>query len=115
MNKTYLKVKLGGKERGLNFKMGAKDELQRMVAERTDPKDQTETSYASMIIEAGLICNDVIKSDLPWGSEVKHDFTSDEIRKWVYEMEPGELNVIVEFFNSVFAPVAGESNKDTQR
>lgn len=107
-------VTLGGTERSLNFKMGAKDELQRMLAERTGPEWQTEGGYLAMIIEAGLICNERIKQGIKWGEEPVLSFTPGDIRQWVYEMENDQQKVIVDFFNQAYGLVSKEANADTQ-
>lgn len=113
MSKTYLKIKLGGTERGLNFKMGALKHLGELTG--NDPllkidsganSFQTEYSNLKNIVHAGLLCNyDALNKEV--------DFTEKEIDRWVGQLEPSESKQIVSFFSNAYA-VAGESNGDTQ-
>lgn len=99
-------VNIGGVEMGLNFKMGAREELERMLQERAKDTPFTESEHLTMIIEAGLICNNNIK-----GVEDMTDHYA--VKKWVYEMDQSEAKAITDFFTQAYG-LAGEGDKDTR-
>lgn len=108
-------VNLGGNQLGLNFKMGARDELAKMVENRKGPEWGTEVANLCMIIEAGLICNERIKQGVKWGQEPDLPFTTEQVRQWVYEMEAEQSKEILDFFNQAYGLVSKEADTDTQQ
>jgi hypothetical protein len=113
MSKTYMTVKLGGIERGLNFKMGALRYLGELTGKDPLLKEdsgangfEVEFNTLKNIVHAGLLCNCDAKDKEP-------DFSDSDVIKWVGQLEPEESRGIVNFFSSAYK-VAGEGNADTQ-
>lgn len=108
----YYKLNLGGKDRGLNFKMGTL----RYIGELTknDPlKFEVTNSIGGQyevvctIIHAALLCNCDSKN-------IEPDFTANDVKKWVDELDPLQAIEVIKAFTQAFQ-VAGGGNQDTQQ
>lgn len=109
---NYIKVKLGGKERGLKYNMGALRHLGEIT--KSDPLDFTNVAdplkqfdFVKSIVHAGLLANADSKKTEP-------DFNEKEVVEWVSELTAQEAATITEFFGKAYA-VGGEAKADTQQ
>lgn len=70
---SYIKIEIGGKERGLKFNQLALD----IILDKSSPKITTQNIYAMFF--GGLTANSFVK-----GEEV--DFTLEDVSEWVDEL-----------------------------
>lgn len=108
---NYIKVKLGGKERGLKYNMGALRHLGEIT--QSDPLDFTNVAdplkqfdFVKSIVHAGLLANADSKKSEP-------DFNEKEVIEWVSELSAQEAAIITSAFAKAYA-VGGEAKTDTQ-
>lgn len=108
---NYIKVKLGGKERGLKFNMGALKHLGKLNG--SDPLDFTQVAdfskqfdFIKVIVHAGLLANADSKKSEP-------DFSDNDVIDWVSELSAQEAAEITQFFAKCYA-VGGEASANTQ-
>lgn len=108
---NYIKVKLGGKERGLKFNMGALRHLGEIT--QSDPLDFTNVAdplkqfdFVKAIVHAGLLANADSKKSEP-------DFSDNDVIDWVSELSAQEAAEITQFFAKCYA-VGGEASANTQ-
>lgn len=115
--KNYLSVELGGVSRGLKFNVGTLKCLQDIIG--SDPLQYKVASesfndilpYAVNVVHAALLSNCLSKKTDP-------DFTAEDVKAWVDDLSVGDLEVIINHYNSIFLvpkpSVNGEVGKDTQ-
>lgn len=108
---NYIKVKLGGKERGLKFNMGALRHLGDIS--KTDPLDFANVAdplkqfgFVKAIVHAGLLANADSKKSEP-------EFSEQDVIDWVSELSVSEASVIIQFFAKCYS-VSGEADPNTQ-
>jgi hypothetical protein len=110
MSKDYLKVKLGGKERGLKFNVGTLYHIGELTGGNPLQGNTYQQTFSALkhIVYAALLSNCDCK-------EVEPDFDEKEVTGWVKLMTPAEAKQITLLYNEVFEiDVAGEGNKNTQ-
>lgn len=107
----YHRLLLGGKERGLSFKMGALRHIGELT--KQDPLDFTtvtdfsnQYAFIKTIVHAGLLCNCDIKG-------IEPDFTENDVVKWVDDLDAKQATEITAAFSKAFS-VKGEDSSDTQ-
>ena len=108
---NYIKVKLGGKERGLKYNMGALKHLGKLNG--SDPLDFTQVAdfskqfdFIKVIVHAGLLANADSKKTEP-------EFSEADVIDWVSELSAQEAAEITQFFAKCYA-VGGEASDNTQ-
>lgn len=108
---TYIKVRLGGKERGLKYNMGALKHLRTL--NNSDPLDFTQVldifkqfDFVKVIVHAGLLANADSKKTEP-------EFSEADVIDWVSELSAQEAAEITQFFAKCYA-VGGEASDNTQ-
>lgn len=109
---SYIKVHLGGKERGLSFKMGTLRHIGELTA--NDPlvfANQNGLSgqygFFKTIVHAGLLANCYAKG-------VEPDFTEGDITKWVDDIDAAEASRIVGEFTKAYSVPGQEVQADTR-
>lgn len=107
----YISMILGGKERGLNFKMGTLRHIGELT--QSDPLDFSVSSdiskqygFVKTIVHAGLLANADAKG-------VEPDFTERDVVRWVDDMDLNDVTKVTTAFTKAFS-VAGEGGSDTQ-
>lgn len=119
MSKNYIRLELGGKERGLPFKAGI---LRQIRAIKKDDPFKT-LAEANQIDQddpeaiAGLVCTIVYASLLSACKTKKEepDFTPDDIERWVDDLDLSDWVKVINTFNKAFSvEPSGEVGEDTQ-
>ena len=107
---TYKQFKIGGKDRGLKFNLGALKHIGDITGNdplaftlNESPADQFR--FVFTIVYAGLLANADAKKQEP-------DFSKDDVESWVKDLEMPEAVEIIKFFTAAYNVGGGSS--DTQ-
>lgn len=108
----YIRLEIGGKERGLNFKMGVFGVIAEVTGDQNPFQFKAKSTsfpdvmeYLAVITFAALSNNcQVKKEDI--------DFTIADVREWVKDIDPDASTQIINAF--VGNPKAAEVGSDTQ-
>ena len=86
---NYVRINLGGKERGLKFNQGADIEFRNKVG-----TNDNYVFYCYAMIWAGLVSNCFVKGENP-------DFTFEEVCDWCDEMKPEDMETVLKVYKEV--------------
>lgn len=113
MSTDYIKVKLGGKERGLKFNMGTLYHLGTLSGE-----DPLKISQGGTLLEQFNSLKNLIHASLLSNCDSQDkepDFTEKDVHKWVSQLSSAEAKKISMAFAKAYNdPAAGEGGTDTQ-
>jgi hypothetical protein len=116
MSKNYIRLELGGKERGLPFKMGTLRKLKGLT--NSDPYGFLSSINVNDIDDQAKIVSTIIHACLLASCESKKespDFTVEDIEVWINDLDANDwADVINAFIRAYIGEPSGEEGKDTQ-
>lgn len=107
---SYIKVNIGGTERGLSFKMGTLRHIGELTA--NDPLVFANSNglagqygFFKTIVHAGLLANCDAKG-------VEPDFTDADVTRWVDDIDAAEASRIIGEFTKAYSVPGQEAQGD---